>query len=660
MWLRLRVSLVSLLFGLFLLVSLLHFLRPLQASHAAAGDVYCVVPLGDSTGPFAACDQVFDDIQMAMDTAVGGEEIRLATGVYTNVQTRNNQEQIIYLDKDVNLSGGYVPPFTAAPDPVANPTILDALTLGRVVNVVTDTVSTISGLQMTGGNATGQGNGLGKCADGGGLFSIGAILTLTQNIISHNVAESFAGASATGCGGGLTFYNGTITLLDNTVQNNLAAAANQGRGGGINIENSSYFLDGNEVLDNMALQTGSDADSLGFGGGIYIANSSGTLNNNTVAGNKAVQEGSDGFGGGIYIQRFNTEPATLLLNNNIIQENVALVQPPASPAPFDSPSGHGGGLYLHNREIANTNFDIAVTNNQFLSNTAVLTGHEGFAGGMVMANASNDGNIPLLFENNRVVGNTAVYSITSSITEGFGGGMILAGLDTTLRHNQYISNTAVVLGSNGTVGGIYLSRGSFTLQNEVIQGNVAVATGGGRIGGLGLDSVAVTLENVVVIDNQGDETGGIWIDSSEVTLSHVTLARNGSGTAVTLRDPAQTPGNLIDPSTVTFTNGIIADQPIGFYVEADNSLQVDGVLWHQVPTTVTLSPMVTFAINNQFTGDPLFSADGYHITKLSPARFQGVASSVVQDIDGEGRPSPPSQGADEFWTNSLFMPIVFR
>lgn len=658
MWLRLRLSMVSVLLGLLLLGSLMYLLRPFQASYAAAGDVYCVVPPGDPTGPFAACDLVFDDIQAAVDTAVGGEEIRLASGVFTNVQTRGGLEQIVYLDKDVSLSGGYVPPFTAAPDPVANPTILDASTLGRVVYVVTDTISAISGLQITGGNATSQGNGTGMCADGGGLFSIGATLTLTQNIISNNVAESFAGASAIGCGGGLTFYNGTLTLLDNIVQNNLAAAANQGRGGGINIANSSYLLDGNKVLDNTAVQTGSD--SIGFGGGIFIANSSGTLSNNTVAGNKTVQEGSDGFGGGIYIERYKTEPASLLLNNNIIQENVALVQPPASPAPFDSPTGHGGGLYLLNREETNTNFDITVTNNHFLSNTAVLTGHQGFAGGLVMANASNGGNIPVLFENNHVVGNTAVYSVTSAIAEGFAGGMVLSGVDTTLRHNQYLSNTAVVSGSAGTVGGVYLARGSFTMQNEIIQGNVAVAAGGGRIGGLGLDSSTATLENVVVIDNQGDETGGIWIDSSEVTLAHVTLARNGLGTAVTLRDPAQTPGNSLDPSIVTLTNGIIADQPTGFNVEAANSLQVNGILWHQVSTTANLSPTATFAINNQSTADPLFAADGYHLTELSPARFQGVPSSVPTDIDDEGRPSPPSLGADEYWTDSLFMPLVFR
>ena len=373
---RFRWSLVSVLLGLFILGFLLQLFRPFQTSHAANGGIYCVVPPGDATGPFPVCDQVFDSIQAALDTAVGGEEIRIATGLYTAVQTRSGLEQIVYLEKNVTLAGGYLPPFSAAANPVANPTMLDAQNAGRVMYVLTGTVSTISGLHMTGGNASGQSNGFGSCSEGGGLFGTGATLTLTQNVISNNIAEMASDIDDSGCGGGIAFHNGSLTMIENTVEDNAAAAASTGTGGGIYIHNSNYFLEGNEILNNSAVSDGLTS-RYGFGGGMMLINSSGTLSYNNIVGNQAVLAGDYGYGGGIYIARFNDEPASVLLQNNLVQENAALVQPSPSLDPFVTYGGEGGGLYLLNYEEADSNYAISMMNNQFLSNTGTLVGHSG-------------------------------------------------------------------------------------------------------------------------------------------------------------------------------------------------------------------------------------------------------------------------------------------
>ncbi|MAT99607.1 MAG: hypothetical protein CL608_20895 [Anaerolineaceae bacterium] len=659
MMMRLRLLLLALAGGLCLLLALLHLLRPFPTSHALANEIYCVVPAGDATGPFPICDQVFDSIQAAVDTAVGGEEIRVAAGLYTDVQTRSGIEQIVFLDKNVSLAGGYLPPFTAVPDPIANPTTLDAQNGGRVIYVLTDTISTISGLHLTGGNASGQGNGFGSCSTGGGLFGTGAILTLTQNIISGNLAEMGSGLNNSGCGGGLAFHNGSLTMLENTVQNNTAAAASTGTGGGIYINNSNYLLQGNEIVGNTAVTSGGGAH-VGFGGGLILIDSSGTLSHNNIIGNQAVLAGDFGYGGGIYIARFNDEPATVLLNNNLIQENVALVQPSPSGDPNTTYAGDGGGLYLLNYEEADANFAITMTQNEFLSNTSTLTGSAGLAGGLFMSNRSPDGLTSLHFSHNLVAGNTAVYSSTSPSLQAFGGGLIMGRLDATLRHNRYISNTAIVSGTQGLVGGVYIYGGEALLQNEILQGNAAVQSGGGDIGGLGLEAATATLENVVLIDNQAAETGGLWIIASAVTVSHPTIARNGTGKAVTIRDPSVVENGPAVPSTVTLTNVIIAEQSMGIHVEANNSMSATGVLWHMVPTPTVVGPLATFTISQQQVGNPAFAADGYHITESSAARFAGVASPVLLDVDGEGRPSPPSLGADEYWTNRLLLPLVFR
>jgi hypothetical protein len=50
------------------------------------GDVYCVALEGG--GPYPGCDQVFTDVQSAVDAASGGEIIKTAAGVYTGIQSR--------------------------------------------------------------------------------------------------------------------------------------------------------------------------------------------------------------------------------------------------------------------------------------------------------------------------------------------------------------------------------------------------------------------------------------------------------------------------------------------------------------------------------------------------------------------------------------------
>lgn len=277
-----------------------------------------------------------------------------------------------------------------------------------------------------------------------------------------------------------------------------------------------------------------------------------------------------------------------------------------------------------------------------------------------MSNRSPAGLTTLHFSHNLVAENTAVYSSTQPSLEGFGGGMIFAEQDATLRHNRYIGNRAMVSGTDGLVGGVYIYGGKVLLQNEIIQGNTAVQAGGGDIGGLGLELITATLENVVLIDNEAAETGGLWIAGSDVSVTHATIARNGTGTAVTLRDPAVVADGPAVPSTVTLTNAIIAEQPVGIRVEADNNLRITGILWHQVPTITVIGPLATFAVSQQQVGDPAFAADGYHITETSAARFAGVASSVLVDVDEEGRPFPPALGADEYWANRLLLPVLFR
>jgi hypothetical protein len=70
-------------------------------------------------------------------------------------------------------------------------------------------------------------------------------------------------------------------------------------------------------------------------------------------------------------------------------------------------------------------------------------------------------------------------------------------------------------------------------------------------------------------------------------------------------------------------------------------------------------------VQNQYQGDPLFAADGYHLMSGSAAVDKGVDAGVDTDIDGDLRPqgSAPDLGADEFVSvpgGKLYLPIIMK
>jgi hypothetical protein len=70
--------------------------------------------------------------------------------------------------------------------------------------------------------------------------------------------------------------------------------------------------------------------------------------------------------------------------------------------------------------------------------------------------------------------------------------------------------------------------------------------------------------------------------------------------------------------------------------------------------------LAVVTITGQVIGDPLFAADGYHITAGSAAIGRGVPTRLQVDIDNEGRPLAPALGADEYWAAKVYLPVVLR
>lgn len=200
--------------------------RPLQAP----GDVITVC-LSDG------CD--YDNVQDAVDAASGGEIIKVATGVYTDIRQRAGITQVVYVSKTVTIRGGYTTTndFADPPDSEANPATLDAGGQGRAMVISSTITSTVEGLRITGGDATGLGGFLGGDDTGGGVYVYTVTATISNCVVYSNTAST-----ADEGGGGLGLDSSDATLSGNVVQGNTASTASEGKGGGIYLSRGAATL----------------------------------------------------------------------------------------------------------------------------------------------------------------------------------------------------------------------------------------------------------------------------------------------------------------------------------------------------------------------------------------------------------------------------------
>lgn len=661
----------------------------------AGGGTLCVVPPGEPTGPFAACAAVFTQIQDAVDTAVGGEEIWVAAGVYTDIHTvppYDWTEQIVLVTKTLTIRGGYVAPFTQPPDFAANPTVLDAQGQARVLFLFSPDVI-IEGLHITGGEEDDGSVTIGGGATlnqnvihhnaGFGVFiyqessanlnqntihdngSIGVVMVrsqvaLTGNVVMSNTGVLTATQSEAGYAGGLYAYEAVLTMTANVISHNVGAVAASGGsvyGGGVYIQDSEITLISNTIAGNVALGTGNSAhpSSVGYGGGIAILNSQGTLSHNLVRGNQAVaHEAGYGNGGGLFIGG----ASSLTLTGNTIEANIACAG--------ECGTGYGGGVHLDYGRSPVTAV-VTLHDNLIQNNVANTSGTMGFGGGLFVYGNSHDSLSIVHLTDNEILSNTGIISGPV----GAGGGLFLAEDESiiTLSGNRIMNNSAAVTATAfGVGGGLYVRADLQQFYNNRIMHNTATHNGVGYGGGFAMGSyqqIHVQMVNTVLNDNQAHTAGSaVAVVGADETLSmyHSTIARNqGGGAAVWLAAYDIELGAPIANSLLMMTNTILVSHTTAVSVANGHTAVLNGVLWFNTPVTVTAGVTATVNVSNQLTGDPVFRADGYHITAGSAAIHAGVPSGISLDIDGEGRPSAnPSLGADEYWPFKRYFPVIVK
>ena len=249
-------------------------------------------------------------VQYAVDEALPGDEIRVATGTYTGTNSYGGLSQLVYLTRAVTIRGGFTTTNWTTPDPEANPTTLDAEGTGRVL-VISNTIAVhAEGLGFEGGDATELGGGPDHRDAGGGLYILTSTVTISNCLIFSNTGST----TGPGYGGGLYARAGSVTLRNNEIVSNTAGTNVYGYGGGLYLDHGSATLVQNEVMSNTA----SYWDD-GYGGGLYLDGSfaedlpSASLLENTLQGNYGSRR-SDGQGGGMYANHYDVE----LLDNRVL------------------------------------------------------------------------------------------------------------------------------------------------------------------------------------------------------------------------------------------------------------------------------------------------------------------------------------------------------
>ncbi len=564
-------------------------------------------------------------VQFAVDQAQAGEEIRVAGGVYSDMP--EGQFQMVFLDKTLTIRGGYTTADWTTSDPEANPTTLDAEGEGRLVVVVPDIEVDLEGLRFEDGNATGLGGGPDDRDAGGGLYILGATVTISGSVIFSNTASIIGTVPGSdpplggGFGGGVYVQGGFLELTHSEIVSNTAGVSFPSYGGGLYLDHGDAILSQNTVMSNTACYWED-----GYGGGLYLDGSevpetssapadlnsldasglfSASLLGNTIQGN----EGSpiaDGWGGGMFVNHYQVE-----LLDNLIQYNIG------GRAGGDS---RGGGIYIFLS-------DAWLERNRVLFNIA-SGGDEGISGGAHFCTSG-----PVTLRNNTILGN-----IANTVGNGYGGGVSFCKTTATLDSNAIISNTATLsttAGVNGWGGGVWTGdNAAVSFNNDLIAGNHARTQGSGLWFGV---------ENSP-FNPQGER------------LTHVTIADNSGGLGH---------GIYVTNAVAFLTNTIISGHEIGVLEASGGAVTLEATLWYD--NWRDASSKVEIGTLN-FYGDPAFVDPviwDYHIGEDSAALDRGVATGVHTDMDGQGRSwLAPDLGADEVWPPGVavraYLPLILR
>ena len=604
----------------------------------AASNLLYVAP-GGTCGGATPC---YASLQAAVNAAAPGNEIRMATGTYTGVNSQGGLSQMVYITKSLAIKGGYTTSNWTTPVPNTNATELQAQTLGRVIYISgASTTVTLYGLHLTYGNSIGLGGhsptNLQNYDAGAGLYASEANVTLDHCWLTDNATPSG------GYGGGVYITNGNLTILDTSINDNEAGYG----GGGFLYKNETTIQSNSEFNRNKAtaINPGGVAlsayyGSLTFKEGIVVDNE---VTFGGISGAIYIYESLFGIenveiSGSIKSNGFSTFAANGSLKNSDIHDNDGT----AVSVINNTVVILGNEIYNNNSGIsidAVVTMDITISNNYIHNNQMSDNLSSASGAGIYMDVQTGSATV----KNNIIRGNTAGLAGFNP-SWGHGGGVYILGNNARLEGNQIQDNTAVGFAGGGNMqwgglgGGLYIS-GSPTLINNNFTGNAALYRG-----------------------------SGVYIVGGAPKLYFNTISANSAGSGNDETGVYVVEKSASQKSQVFLWNSIIDNQETGIYVKGDvtaNTINVDGILWHGNIHNTAGSGTIFLA--HEHSGDPLFVNPGnnnYHIRNGSAAINQGlnvnIPADLTTDIDGKARIANGvvDLGSDEY--DGLYLLVVKR
>ena len=318
---------------------------------------------------------------------------------------------------------------------------------------------------------------------GGGVWSYGSQLFVTDSTIGHNDTE-------TGHGAGIYNRNGGVIQISNSdiVSN---SASNDG-GGIYQTTGTIEVVNGSTINHNQATNSG---------GGVYVDDSGSTFNltDSEVSHNFATHDG----GGLLNVGSMTIQTGTI--RHNVISR---------TGSQGGGVLNGGGTLILYNSEVSeNYSDDEGGGVHSFLSAGGTTT----ISQTVIMSNSAKNKGGGLY----NVAGTTTIEATTfsgNSATAGSGGGIFNNFGIILMNNSTLVKNHAAITG-----GGLDDDGFDSVIKNSTFSGNDAGTAGGGMHGRLGY-----TLQHVTFSENDAPEGAGLNSEAFLATVNNSIFA-NSSG-----------------------------------------------------------------------------------------------------------------------------------
>lgn len=531
-----------------------------------------------------------------------------------------------------------------------NMTILDAEQQSRVMELISNSSSKISNLQIKNGNAHTYSDG-----EGGGIKSISSSALLQNLKITDNETSDQGGG---GSGGGIYMYESNLTLIDLSIANNIAydgvfsgGPNPPGKGGGIFCGGNS-----NPVIQDLTI-TNNTASS---GGGIY-SNGQPQLKNVLITNNHSR------YGGGIYslgsITFDENNRCNIYYNEADYGDEIYCTSENVLDVIVDTFSVLLPHDY-HASPIDKINFDIL--------NSVV----EQIDADLFISPDGDNNNSGLTAEDPLKNINHAIYRIVSDSINPYTIHLLKGIYSPTINDESYpirmISNIKlrgesannVILNIQGASKGIeiynlnaltisdisilgnpedFYDRGISCKESSLVLQNLRISNFNGYLegwsslngGGMYFQNSNATLNNLVITDNIASSGGGIYCWHSILNLQNITISDNRAYSPIS---GIERGGGIYssDSSTITLINTIMwndSTQEIYFDENyASNEVNINRSDIQDGPAGVITNGNGNINwLEGNIDENPLFAENGenpYSLTEGSPCVDMGTTDTT--------------------------------